>query len=200
MTIRKNTLVCVAPFQRRFASEGPTQAELETQAEPEADGATEAQHGDNSIASSTKDLSDPANDESSVTERAIESAQDEQLATTLAPETSESAAQEDDGAVTSAISSAADSVATGASRVRERVADAASAVGASAGVASAIAGTDSSRSHNVESAHILYVGNLFFDVTEDALKREMERFGAVNTIKIVHDGRGLSKGYVIFSL
>lgn len=189
-----------------------------TQAEPQADGATEAQHGDNSIASSTKDLSEPGSDESSATERAVESvgleehvitAQDEQPATTGVHETSESADQEEHGVVTSAISSAAESISTGASQVassvadsthaaRERVADAASAVGASAGIASAIAGSDHSRDGRMDQpAHTLYVGNLFFDVTVDALKREMERFGTVKSIKLIHDGRGLSKGYVL---
>lgn len=190
-----------------------------TQAEPEADGATEAQHGENSIASSTKDFSEPGSEELSATERAVESAaleeqaistpaQDEQSASTIAHENSESADQEEHGAVGSAISSAAGSVSTGASKVassvadstyaaRERVADAASAVGASAGFASAIAGRDNSRSQKIESAHTLYVGNLFFDVTESALKREMERFGTVDDIKIIHDGRGLSKGYML---
>ncbi|MCJ1249163.1 hypothetical protein MMC30_006386 [Trapelia coarctata] len=195
LTIRKTTPACVSPFQRRSASEAATQAETETQAEPEADGATEAQHGDNSIASSTKDSSDPASDESSATERAIESAQDEQPVTTLAPET-ETAYQGENGAIESAVSSAADSITTGAFGVRERVADAASAIGASAGVASAIAGRDKPRAHHEsQSAHTLYIGNLFFDVTEDALKREMERFGTVDTVKIIYDGRGLSKGF-----
>lgn len=190
-----------------------------TQAEPQADGATEAQHGDNSIASSSKDLSEPGSEESSATERAVESAaleehvisapaQDEQSATTVAHETSESADQEEHGAVPSAISSAAESISTGASQVassvadsthaaRERVADAASAVGASAGTASAIAGSDRFGAEKTDPANTLYVGNLFFDVTEDALKREMERFGTVKSIKLIHDGRGLSKGYVL---
>ena len=101
--------------------------------------------------------------------------------------------------MSSAISSAADSITTGASRIRERVADAASAFGASAGAASAIAGSTRAKSHTPESEHTLYVGNLFFDVTEDALQREMERFGTINSVRIISDGRGLSKGYVIFS-
>jgi nucleolin len=42
----------------------------------------------------------------------------------------------------------------------------------------------------------LYVGNLFFDVTETDLVREFARFGTVNKVKIVRDPRGLSKGYV----
>ena len=40
----------------------------------------------------------------------------------------------------------------------------------------------------------VYVGNLFFDITEDTLRREFERFGSITTIKVVSDDRGLSKG------
>lgn len=43
----------------------------------------------------------------------------------------------------------------------------------------------------------VYVGNLYFDVSEEDLRREMERFGTVMNIKIIYDGRGLSKGYVL---
>ena len=43
----------------------------------------------------------------------------------------------------------------------------------------------------------LYVGNLYFEVTEKALGDEFGRFGEVIGTKIVYDGRGLSKGYVL---
>ena len=42
----------------------------------------------------------------------------------------------------------------------------------------------------------IYVGNLFFDVTEEDLKRELSRFGPVQKCRLMRDGRGLSKGYV----
>lgn len=45
-------------------------------------------------------------------------------------------------------------------------------------------------------AKTLYVGNLFFDVTAEDLRKEMERFGTVTDIRIVMDNRGLSKGCV----
>ncbi|EXJ78359.1 hypothetical protein A1O3_09520 [Capronia epimyces CBS 606.96] len=47
----------------------------------------------------------------------------------------------------------------------------------------------------------LYIGNLFFDVTETDLVKEFARFGTVTSCKIVRDPRGLSKGfgYVDFS-
>ncbi|CAG8023857.1 unnamed protein product [Penicillium nalgiovense] len=47
----------------------------------------------------------------------------------------------------------------------------------------------------------LYVGNLFFDVTAEDLRKTFEKYGAVENALIVHDARGLSKGfgYVTFS-
>ncbi len=42
----------------------------------------------------------------------------------------------------------------------------------------------------------LYVGNLFFDVTETDIVKEFARFGTVSKCKIVRDSRGLSKGYI----
>ena len=43
----------------------------------------------------------------------------------------------------------------------------------------------------------LYIGNLFFEVTEDQLKKVFSRFGAVTKSSIVYDNRGLSRGYVL---
>ncbi|KIX01735.1 uncharacterized protein Z518_09461 [Rhinocladiella mackenziei CBS 650.93] len=47
----------------------------------------------------------------------------------------------------------------------------------------------------------LYVGNLFFDVTETDLIKEFARFGTVLNCRVIRDSRGLSKGfaYVDFS-
>lgn len=44
----------------------------------------------------------------------------------------------------------------------------------------------------------LYIGNLYFEVTEQTLRKEFERFGPVASTKIIFDARGLSKGYAIF--
>jgi hypothetical protein len=48
---------------------------------------------------------------------------------------------------------------------------------------------------------ILYVGNLFFEVTGSQLEAEFGRYGAITNSRIVTDARGLSKGfgYVEFS-
>jgi nucleolin len=40
----------------------------------------------------------------------------------------------------------------------------------------------------------VYIGNLFFDITEDDLQREMSRFGPIAKCKLLRDSRGLSKG------
>lgn len=40
----------------------------------------------------------------------------------------------------------------------------------------------------------IYIGNLFFDVTENDLMKEVSRFGKVEKLRIMRDPRGLSKG------
>ncbi|KAJ5766224.1 uncharacterized protein N7511_003840 [Penicillium nucicola] len=47
----------------------------------------------------------------------------------------------------------------------------------------------------------VYVGNLFFDVTAEDLRTQFEKYGVVENAVLVHDSRGLSKGfgYVNFS-
>lgn len=42
---------------------------------------------------------------------------------------------------------------------------------------------------------VLYVGNLFFEVTTPALEAEFGRFGEVANSRIVTDARGMSKGF-----
>lgn len=40
----------------------------------------------------------------------------------------------------------------------------------------------------------LYIGNLYFEVSESALREELSRYGELVSAKIIYDGRGLSKG------
>lgn len=40
----------------------------------------------------------------------------------------------------------------------------------------------------------IYVGNLFFDVTENDLQKEFNRFGNIQRTRLIRDARGLSKG------
>lgn len=45
-----------------------------------------------------------------------------------------------------------------------------------------------------EPKETVYIGNLFFDVTAEDLKNQMQKFGVVENARIIHDNRGLSKG------
>lgn len=47
-----------------------------------------------------------------------------------------------------------------------------------------------------QTAKTVYVGNLFFDVRSEDLKKEFERAGPIVDAKIIMDQRGLSKGFV----
>lgn len=40
----------------------------------------------------------------------------------------------------------------------------------------------------------LYVGNLYYEVTADQLRRVFARFGEVENVRIIYDNRGLSRG------
>lgn len=40
----------------------------------------------------------------------------------------------------------------------------------------------------------IYVGNLFFDVTDNDLSKEFSRFGTIKSVRLIKDVRGLSKG------
>ena len=42
--------------------------------------------------------------------------------------------------------------------------------------------------------NVVYVGNLYYEVTADQVKRVFSRFGEVENVKIVFDNRGLSRG------
>jgi len=42
----------------------------------------------------------------------------------------------------------------------------------------------------------VYVGNLFFDVTENDLTKEFQQFGTIKNARLIRDARGLSKGFV----
>ncbi|KAF2636173.1 RNA binding domain-containing protein [Massarina eburnea CBS 473.64] len=51
------------------------------------------------------------------------------------------------------------------------------------------------RSPAAEPNTTIYVGNLYYEVTADQLKRIFSRFGEVSDVKIVYDNRGLSRGF-----
>lgn len=157
-------------IQRRFASEI-------TQSEPEADGATEAQHGDNSIATASQ-----VSDVGPVTS-------EEESAASLFKEDDASASkdqstpQEGRGAISEAAAS---------------VAGTAGAVGEMLGRPARSIGSLDSRGSRIEPepSKTVYVGNLFFDVRAEDLEQHFESAGPIISAKIINDARGLSKGFV----
>ncbi|KAK2758707.1 hypothetical protein FQN54_003397 [Arachnomyces sp. PD_36] len=46
-----------------------------------------------------------------------------------------------------------------------------------------------------EPNETVYIGNLFFDITAEDLKEAFKDFGVVQTAKVIHDNRGLSRGF-----
>lgn len=126
-------------------------------------------------------------------------AEAEKSATSDAPK---SADENEDSTIASAISSTTDDVTSRASDAAESVAQAMGSardtVTDAAGAAAGSVGLGFSRgaTSNAPPSKSLYVGNLFFDVTVEDLKKEFQRFGTVNDIRVIVDNRGLSKGYV----
>lgn len=162
-----------------------------TAAEPEAEGETPAETSSHSIAAS----SDP--DPSKTTETDVPASEDQDESSTIA----------------AALNSAKDTVSTQAANVAESIAGSAETAKHAVGDAAAAAGLGFAPRGQEEGGSsalppggkftggrssvpttTLYVGNLYFDVTEEDLRRELERFGTVMSIKIIYDGRGLSKG------
>lgn len=163
----------IPSLQRRHYADEPA-----PQSEPEADGATEAQHGDNSIAASA----DADASSSTPAEKAEESA---------AASTAESATEK----ATEQVSSTADSVKSAVQSASEAATGAAQSLGAAAGFGSQTSRAGKEQGGGETSKNV-YVGNLFFDVKSEDLKKEFERAGPVVDAKIITDQRGLSKGFV----
>ena len=172
------------PLQRRYASD-----EAATQVEPEADGATEAQHGDNSIAASAD-----ADADANVPEPATQ--HEEAAAQSTIESATESAKDQ--------ASSAASQVSDAAQSATEIVTGAAESLGAAAGFGAGSSQAQPSirgmQAAQGEPSKTVYVGNLYFDIRSEDLKREFERAGQVVEAKIIMDQRGLSKGFVCLFL
>ena len=153
--------------------------EAATHSEPEADGATESQHGDNSIAASADADADAD------TSTSAEIAEESEAASKV-----ESATEK----ATEQASTAADSVKSAAQTVGEAIAGTAQSLGDAAGFGSQ---TSKASTDPPDSSNTVYVGNLFFDVRGEDLKEQFAKAGPVTEAKIVNDQRGLSKGFVI---
>ena len=94
-------------------------------------------------------------------------------------------------AVDSAIKTTTETAANAASTVTE----------AAESVRSAITGSEQRQDRGErrtgqigEPKPTIYIGNLFFDVTENDLVKELARFGTIVKCRLMRDSRGLSKG------
>ena len=114
-----------------------------------------------------------------------------------------SAGVHDDSTVASAISSAAEISTQTAANAADVPGDAPAAPSAIENPFTSLQDDDApaglrtpgSSSAQIAPTTTLYVGNLFFESTEAALRREFSKFGEISNIKIIYDHRGLSKGY-----
>lgn len=66
---------------------------------------------------------------------------------------------------------------------------------AAAGAAPASASVAAETFRSIPPNSVLYVGNLYFEVSEDALQEQFAPYGKISRVRIVYDHRGLSKGY-----
>ncbi|KAF1975860.1 RNA binding domain-containing protein [Bimuria novae-zelandiae CBS 107.79] len=48
---------------------------------------------------------------------------------------------------------------------------------------------------NTTPNNTVYVGNLYYEVTADQLKRVFSRFGEIESVRVIYDNRGLSRGF-----
>ncbi|KAL9638047.1 MAG: hypothetical protein Q9164_001820 [Protoblastenia rupestris] len=155
-----------------------------TQSEPEADGAELTQDANNSIANASS--SEPAEPPKTEEQAAQAVAQDSASTNTATPEGSSATST-----VADAARSAARSASHAASGAASTVAETASTAGQSLGQAAGFGNSPASG----DPSTTVYVGNLFFDVRSDDLKKEFERAGSVKEARIISDQRGLSKGF-----
>lgn len=162
--------------RRHYADEAAA-----TQSEPEADGITEAQHGDNSIAASA----DADADADALT--SAEYAEESEAASEVESATEDAKEQ---------ASATAGSVKAAAHSAGEAVAGIAQSLTGAAGFGSE---TSAANSDAPKTSKTVYVGNLFFDVKTEDIKTAFLKAGPVVEAKIIMDQRGLSKGFVIFS-
>ena len=171
---RTPTQICISSLQRGFASSELKDAEQEDTEAPQAPETTSAEAFDVADVQETRsaEAQEPASD------------------------------REEPSTIASTISSAAESASSKASEAAETVTTASrSALDSVSRVAKGGAAEDATSADSIiqeypSPRNQVYVGNLFFDVTEADLTREMSRFGTVKSVKIIYDARGLSKGQV----
>ena len=194
----------IAPslLQRRFASE-----EVQTQSEPEADGATQAQHEESSIATSSQEpeaqeLGEPINEaveeSSALGEPSLGVGEPEQVEPSEPAEPTESGnrSHQSEPAISEQITEFVNSVKEKA-REYGQATEAASGVASGGAHSAGLGQQQEPRSPSGNSAppsNIVYIGNLFFDATDEDLRREFSKAGEVVNATVKKDARGLSRG------
>ncbi|KAL8809290.1 MAG: hypothetical protein Q9200_003543 [Gallowayella weberi] len=78
--------------------------------------------------------------------------------------------------------------------VKETASNAYDAMTGDSGAYSPLTGSGAGRDQKEATASV-YVGNLFFDVREEELRKKFEEAGTIESLKIIMDNRGLSKGF-----
>ena len=198
----------IAPslLQRRFASE-----EVQTQSEPEADGATQAQHEENSIATSSQEpeaqeLGEPTNEaveeSSALGEPSLGVGEPEQVEPSEPAEPTESGnrSHQSEPAISEQITEFVNSAKEKAGEYGQAATEAASGVASGGAHSAGLGQQQESRSPSRSSgnsappSNIVYIGNLFFDATDEDLRREFSKAGEVVSATVKKDARGLSRG------
>ena len=102
--------------------------------------------------------------------------------------------QDEQSSIASAISSAGQSVSDLGKSARESVSDAAQGAAARVGLSDESPLYAQQRKADVDPSAQVYVGNLFFDLVEDDLKREFAKYGTIKSVTLLRDDRGLNRG------
>jgi nucleolin len=163
-------------FQRRWAT-GEAEAQNEDEEVPISEIQPTPQEGENAVHEDNAEAEAAAATESAT----IETAEEFSETTTL------------ESAINAASETASD-VATSFQGAAESATSAASAASAATGFRGTGVDRGGPRDLVTEPKPTIYVGNLFFDVTENDLVKEMARFGTITKCRLMRDARGLSKG------
>jgi nucleolin len=187
-SIRVSRQFNAVAFQRRWAT-----GEAEAKKEEETAGAapiseiqaTPAEEVENAIQSDN------------AAESAVDSEVQASESATSEAVQSNAPAEAEQSAVDSAVDSVKESASNAAEAVKQTAQD---AVGATTGAAPTFGRKRPDRAASAREGAstpkpTIYIGNLFFDVTENDLVKELARFGTILKCRLMRDSRGLSKGY-----
>lgn len=187
--LRKPQIASTLIFQKRFASDEFKESEPVATQEGET---IESPIPPETTSADQLDLSE-------IQENEAEDTSMYQVQGDASDENAPTSASQEGAQEQSASSSVAQEISQKASNAAQLASEAtASAASTMSGTASSLIDTRSAQPSDPLSRRTLYIGNLFFDVKEDDLKREFSKFGSVESVKMIYDGRGLSKGYASY--